>query len=210
MGAPLVNKENNRTMRTLIRPTVVALALLVLLTGVVYPLTVTALAQLVMPRQANGSLVQRAGVVVGSELIGQAFDDPRYFWGRPSATAPFPYNGAASSGSNLGPSNAALTAAAQARLDALQAANAALGLTVALPVPVDLVTASASGLDPHISPAAAAYQTPRVAAARGLSEAQVRALVEQHTAGRQFGLLGEPRVNVLRLNLALDGVRAAP
>ncbi len=207
MGAPLVNKENNRTMRTLIRPTVVALALLVLLTGVVYPLTVTALAQLVMPRQANGSLVQRAGVVVGSELIGQAFDDPRYFWGRPSATAPFPYNGAASSGSNLGPSNAALTAAAQARLDALQAANAALGLTVALPVPVDLVTASASGLDPHISPAAAAYQTPRVAAARGLSEAQVRALVEQHTAGRQFGLLGEPRVDVLELNLALDGLQ---
>ncbi len=207
MGAPLVNKENNRTMRTLIRPTVVALALLVLLTGVVYPLTVTALAQLVMPRQANGSLVQRAGVVVGSELIGQAFDDPRYFWGRPSATAPFPYNGAASSGSNLGPSNAALAAAAQARLDALQAANAALGLTVALPVPVDLVTASASGLDPHISPAAAAYQTPRVAAARGLSEAQVRALVEQHTAGRQFGLLGEPRVDVLELNLALDGLQ---
>jgi len=207
MGAPLVNKENNRTMRTLIRPTVVALALLVLLTGVVYPLTVTALAQLVMPRQANGSLVQRAGVVVGSELIGQAFDDPRYFWGRPSATAPFPYNGAASSGSNLGPSNAALTAAAQARLDALQAANAALGLTVALPVPVDLVTASASGLDPHISPAAAAYQTPRVAAARGLSEAQVRALVAQHTAGRQFGLLGEPRVDVLELNLALDGLQ---
>jgi len=207
MGAPLVNKENNRTMRTLIRPTVVALALLVLLTGVVYPLTVTALAQLIMPRQANGSLVQRAGVVVGSELIGQAFDDPRYFWGRPSATAPFPYNGAASSGSNLGPSNAALTAAAQARLDALQAANAALGLTVALPVPVDLVTASASGLDPHISPAAAAYQTPRVAAARGLSEAQVRALVEQHTAGRQFGLLGEPRVDVLELNLALDGLQ---
>ncbi|MBE2233518.1 MAG: potassium-transporting ATPase subunit KdpC [Anaerolinea sp.] len=194
-------------MRTLIRPTVVALALLVLLTGVVYPLTVTALAQLIMPRQANGSLVQRAGVVVGSELIGQAFDDPRYFWGRPSATAPFPYNGAASSGSNLGPSNAALTAAAQARLDALQAANAALGLTVALPVPVDLVTASASGLDPHISPAAAAYQTPRVAAARGLSEAQVRALVEQHTAGRQFGLLGEPRVDVLELNLALDGLQ---
>lgn len=207
MGAPLVNKENNRTMRTLIRPTVVALALLVLLTGVVYPLTVTALAQLIMPRQANGSLVQRAGVVVGSELIGQAFDDPRYFWGRPSATAPFPYNGAASSGSNLGPSNAALAAAAQARLDALQAANAALGLTVALPVPVDLVTASASGLDPHISPAAAAYQTPRVAAARGLSEAQVRALVEQHTAGRQFGLLGEPRVDVLELNLALDGLQ---
>ena len=194
-------------MRTQIRPALVSLALLILVAGLIYPLAVTAIAQLAMPRQANGSLVQRAGVVVGSELIGQAFDDPRYFWGRPSATAPFPYNGAASSGSNLGPSNAALAASAQARLDALQAANAALGLTVALPVPVDLVTASASGLDPHISPAAAAYQTPRVAAARGLSEAQVRALVEQHTAGRQFGLLGEPRVDVLELNLALDGLQ---
>lgn len=194
-------------MRTQIRPTLVSLALLILVAGLVYPLLVTAIAQGVMPRQANGSLILRNGLPVGSELIGQAFDDPRYFWGRPSATAPVPYNAAASSGSNLGPSNDALVEAVRARIDALQAAQAAFGLDAAAPIPVDLVTASGSGLDPHISPAAAAYQAPRVAQARGLTEEQVRSLVDQYTEGRQLGLLGEPRVNVLKLNLALDALQ---
>lgn len=194
-------------MRAQIRPTLVSLALLILVTGLVYPLLVTAIAQGVMPRQANGSLIQRNGLPVGSELIGQAFDDPRYFWGRPSATGPVPYNAAASSGSNLGPSNNVLVEAVQARIDALQAAQAAFGLDAAAPIPVDLVTASGSGLDPHISPAAAAYQAPRVARARGLAEEQVRSLVDQYTEGRQLGLLGEPRVNVLKLNLALDALQ---
>lgn len=186
-----------------LRPAVVVLTLLAVVTGVIYPLAVTVLAQVLFREQANGSLIADAGQAVGSELIGQPFDDPRFFWGRLSATAPFPYNAAASSGSNLGPSNPDLPEAAQVRIDALRAADP--GNTAS--VPVDLVTASASGLDPHISVAAALYQVPRVAYARGLGEEQVRSLVVQFTEGRQLGVLGEPRVNVLKLNLALDGVQ---
>jgi K+-transporting ATPase KdpC subunit len=186
-----------------LKPALILFALLTLLTGVLYPLVVTGIAQLVFPRQANGSLIIRDGQTVGSTLIGQPFDDPKYFWGRLSATSPFPYNAAASSGSNLGPSNPALMAAVQARIDALKAADP--GNT--LPIPVDLVTASASGLDPHISVAAAYYQVPRVARARGMTEAAVIALINQYTEGRQFGFLGEPRVNVLLLNLALNEIK---
>ena len=187
-------------MKTLIRPAAVLLALFTVLTGVLYPLTVTGLAQAIFPFQTNGSLIRQGDRVLGSALIGQPFDDPKYFWGRPSATAPFPYNAAASAGSNLGPSNPALAAAMQARIAALQAADPGN----AQPVPVDLVTASASGLDPHISVAAALYQAPRVARARGLDEIALRQLVLNRVEDRQFSLLGEPRVNVLLLNLALD------
>jgi K+-transporting ATPase ATPase C chain len=194
-------------MHTQIRSAAAAVLILTIITGVVYPLLTTALAQTLFPHQANGSLIEQAGQIVGAGPIGQPFDDPRYFWGRPSATAPFPYNAAASSGSNLGPTNDALTAAVQRRIDALAAADAGLGIVNPAPIPADLVTTSASGLDPHISPAAAAYQIPRVALARGLSEDQVRALVTQHTEGRQLGLLGEPRVHVLKLNLALDALQ---
>jgi K+-transporting ATPase ATPase C chain len=176
------------------------LMLLTLLTGVLYPLAVTGLAQLVFPAQANGSLLLRDGRPVGSALIGQAFDDPKYFWGRPSATGPFPYNAAASSGSNLGPANPDLLKTVAERVATLQKADPGN----AAPIPVDLVTASGSGLDPHITPAAALYQATRVARARHLDESVVRRLVNQHTEERQLGLLGEPRVNVLRLNLALD------
>jgi K+-transporting ATPase ATPase C chain len=178
------------------------LILLTVLTGVVYPLAVTGLAQAVFPRQANGSLIVYHGQRIGSALIGQPFDDPRYFWGRPSATTPFPYNSAASAGSNVGPLNPALRRAVLARVAALQAADPGNSR----PIPIDLVTASASGLDPHISVAAALYQAPRVARMRGISQAEVEALVRQCTQGRTLGILGEPRVNVLRLNLALDGV----
>jgi len=184
-----------------IRAAIVSLLALTLITGVLYPAVITALAQLIFPAQARGSLIMRAGKVSGSTLIGQPFDDPTYFWGRVSATTPFPYNAASSNASNLGPTNAALTKAVQARMDALKAADPqATG-----PVPVDLVTASASGLDPHISPAAAEYQVRRVAKARGLSEASVRELVAQYTEDRALGILGERRVNVLQLNLALSG-----
>ena len=184
------------------RPAVVSFLVLTLVTGVAYPLAVTGIAQITMPEQANGSLIVKDGKPVGSELIGQAFSDPKYFWGRPSATGPMPYNAAASSGSNQGPLNPALTDAVKGRIQALREADP--GNTA--PVPVDLVTASASGLDPHISPAGAEYQVRRVARLRNLQPEEVRALVAQHTEGRQFGILGEPRVNVLRLNLALDAL----
>jgi len=189
-------------MKTLVRPAVSLFLLLSAVTGLAYPLAVTGIAQAVFPEQATGSLIPKDGQVVGSELIGQHFGTPKYFWGRPSATAPQPYNAAASSGSNQGPLNPALVEAVSARIEALRAADPGNGQ----PVPVELVSASASGLDPHISPAAALWQVPRVARARGLSEARVRSLVEGHAEGRQWGLLGEPRVNVLQLNLALDAL----
>ncbi|HVJ91448.1 MAG TPA: potassium-transporting ATPase subunit KdpC [Labilithrix sp.] len=176
------------------------LAVLTLLTGVVYPVVVTALAEMAFAEKSNGSLVTRDGRVVGSRLIGQSFEEPRYFWGRLSATSPSAYNAASSTGSNLGPSNQALTKAAKARIDALRSAD----VDNSAAIPVDLVTASASGLDPHISPAAALYQVHRVAQARGVSEESVRELVHAQTEGRTLGVLGEPRVNVLLLNLALD------
>jgi len=187
-------------MHAQIKPAIIILALLTLLTGVIYPLVVTVIAQVTFPAQANGSVIVKDGKAIGSELIGQPFGDPKYFWGRLSATTPFPYNAASSSGSNLGPTNPALIAEVQARITALKAADPAN----AQPIPVDLVTSSGSGLDPHISPAAAAYQAARVARARGLDEAAVRQLIAQHTLGRDLGVLGEPRVNVLELNLALD------
>jgi K+-transporting ATPase ATPase C chain len=190
-------------MKEQLKPALMVFLLLTVLTGLVYPLAVTGLAQMLFPYQANGSLIVRDGRTIGSELIGQPFDAPRNFWGRPSATSPFPYNAAASSGSNLGPTNPALAEAVKAQVAALRAAD--LGNDA--PVPVDLVTASGSGLDPHISPAAAAYQARRVARARGLDVADVQRLVDRHIEGRQFGFLGEPRVNVLLLNLALDEMR---
>ena len=186
-----------------LRPALVLFALLSLITGLAYPLLVTGIAQLAFPDAANGSLVVRDGKVVGSALIGQSFADAKHFWGRPSATAPVPDNAAASTGSNLGPSNPALVEAIKQRIAALRAADPGNDA----PVPADLVTASASGLDPHISVAAALYQVPRIAKARGVPEAALQTLIEQQAEGRRFGFLGEPRVNVLLLNLALDAPR---
>ena len=192
-----------------LRPAFMMLLVLTILTGLIYPLVVTGVAQVLFPHQANGSIIMVNEKAVGSELIGQQFDDPKYFWGRLSATGDFPYNAfnadtlTGSSGSNYGPLNPALTKAAQDRIDALKKADP----LNTLPIPVDLVTASGSGLDPHISVAAALYQVHRVANARGLSEKQVKSMVDQYTQGRQFGFLGEPVVNVLELNLALDGVK---
>jgi K+-transporting ATPase ATPase C chain len=192
------------TIRAQLRPALVMLVLLTVITGVIYPLTVTAIAQAVFPWQANGSLLVYNGQPAGSALIGQPFDDPRYFWGRPSATTPFPYNAAASAGSNLGPTNPALLDQVKARVAALKQADP----TNTAPIPADLVTASGSGLDPDISPAAAKFQVPRVARARGLDEAVVRRLVAEATAGPTLGLLGESRVNVLELNMALDRLQS--
>jgi len=188
-------------MLSQLRPALGILALMTLITGVAYPLLVTGIAQALFPSQARGSLIVKDGKVVGSALIGQPFDDPKYFWSRPSATSPFADNAGSSSGSNLSPTNPDLVKAVQGRVDALRAADP--GNTT--PVPVDLVTASGSGLDPHISPAAALYQVSRVARQRKLDPQVIRGLVEKHTDGRFLGLLGELRVNVLTLNLALDG-----
>jgi K+-transporting ATPase ATPase C chain len=185
-----------------IRPALVLLAAFTVLLGVAYPAAVTGVAQLLFPRAASGSLVVEDGHPVGSELVGQPFADPRWFWGRPSATSPVPYDGRASSGSNLGPSNPALTEAVHARIAALRAADPANEA----PVPADLVTASGSGLDPHVSPAAALWQVGRVARARGLAPERVRALVLAHVEAPLFGLFGAHRVNVLALNLALDAL----
>jgi len=182
------------------RPVLISLIVFTILTGIIYPLAVTGIAQLFFPAQANGSIILKDGKPVGSALIGQPFDHPKYFWGRLSATALFPYNAAASSGSNLAQSNPALLEQAKGRIAALRDADPEAPESV----PVDLVTASGSGLDPQISPATAAYQINRVARARGLDVAKVRTLVAHYTEGRQFGILGEPRVNVLKLNLALD------
>jgi potassium-transporting ATPase KdpC subunit len=200
-------------LRTQLRPAFVALVVLTIITGVIYPLIVTGIAHVILPYQANGSIMLgKDGKPLGSELIGQQFDDPKYFWSRLSATGPVPYTAfnadklTGSSGSNYGPLNPALIGPdgiVQARIAALKAADPGNSA----PIPVDLVTASGSGLDPHISPAAAAYQVARVAKARGLDEAKVRELVARYTEGRQLGFLGEPRVNVLELNLALDGLR---
>ncbi len=187
-------------MFTMIRNAFMSLLLFTILTGIIYPLAVTGIAQVVFPRQANGSVITKNGKAVGSKLIGQQFDDRKYFWGRPSATTPYPYNGGSSTGSNLGPNNPDLMKAVQARIDALRAADPGNGAKI----PVDLVTASGSGLDPHISPAAAEYQIRRVAKARGLEEAKVRDIVVNNTTGRWLGMIGEPVVNVLELNLALD------
>ena len=190
-------------MKNILRPALVLFFMLTLLTGVAYPLIVTAVAQAFFPVQASGSIILRDGQPVGSELIGQNFSDAKHFWSRPSATGPMPYNASASSGSNQGPLNPALTDAVKGRIEALRAADP--GNTQ--PVPVDLVTASASGLDPHISPAAAVYQVGRVAKARGLAADKVQALLDAHIETPRLGFLGEPHVNVLRLNLALDKLR---
>jgi K+-transporting ATPase ATPase C chain len=191
-------------MKYQLRSALMMLLTLTLLTGVIYPLAVTGFAQLFLPSLADGSLIIRDGKVIGSELIGQQFNDPKYFWGRPSATSPFPYNAAASSGSNLGPTNPAFIDAVRGRVSALRAADPVNDT----PIPVDLVTASGSGLDPHMSPAAAEYQLKRVARARGLGENTLRDLVARHTEGRQLGVLGERRINTLKLNMALDDLSA--
>lgn len=191
-------------MLTLVRPALVMLASLTLLTGVVHPVLVTGIAQVVFPTQANGSLVTRDGETVGSALIGQHFDRPEYLWGRPSATGAFAYDASASTGTNQGPLNPALRGAVAARIEALRASG------VEGNIPIDLVTASGSGLDPHVSPAAALLQVPRIARARGADESRVRAIVEDHVEARTLGLFGAPRVNVLLVNLALDEALGAP
>lgn len=206
MNTTLQNPSDEPTTEgSVLRPALVLFAVLTLVTGLLYPLLVTGVAQAVFPHQANGSLVEHKGQTVGSELIGQPFAQPENFWSRPSATGPMAYNGGASSGSNLGPNHPALAEAVKVRIEALRAVDP--GNTA--PVPVDLVTASASGLDPHISLAAARYQVPRVARVRSLAPEAVSALVDQHTERTLFGFLGEPRVNVLALNLAL-GAQARP
>jgi K+-transporting ATPase ATPase C chain len=186
-----------------LRTAIILIVLLTCVTGLLYPLAVNGVAQLVFPAKANGSLLKKNGRTLGSELIGQPFSNPKYFWGRLSATEPYPYNAASSSGSNYGPLNPALLDAVKKRVQDLKAADP----QNRQPIPVDLVTASASGLDPHISVAAAHYQISRVARARGMSEGTVRSIVGQYTKGRQLGFLGEPRVNVLQLNLALDEMK---
>ena len=198
-----MNTQRASGLLASLRPAVVLFLLLTALTGFIYPLVVTGLAQLLFPQQAAGSLVMRNGRALGSRLIGQSFSAPGYFWGRPSATTPQPYNGTASGGSNLGPLNPALLDAVKPRIAALRAADPGHEA----PVPVDLVTASGSGLDPEVSVAAATYQAARVARARGLAPERVQALIAQHTEGRLLGVLGEPRVNVLELNLALDALK---
>jgi len=192
-------------MKSLFRPMLVIFAVLTAVTWLAYPAVVTAFGQAVFHDQANGSLIEKDGKVVGSRLIGQQFDAPQYFWGRLSATSPMPYNATSSGASNLGPTNPALADEIKGRIAALKAA----GTDVSQPIPVDLVTSSGSGLDPEITPAAAAYQVARVAQARHLSANDVQALVDRYTKGRQFGVFGEPRVNVLELNLALDGKEAS-
>ena len=191
------------TLLASLRPALVLFLLLTVLTGFLYPLVVTGVAQLLFPARASGSIVMRDGHAVGSRLIGQSFSDPKYFWSRPSATTPQPYNGTASTGSNLGPLNPALRDAIRQRVAALRAADPGNGA----PVPIDLVTASGSGLDPEISLAAANYQAARVARTRGLARERVQALIAQHAEGTLVGILGEPRVNVLELNLALDALK---
>ena len=191
-----------KKMFTMIRNAFMSLILFTILAGFVYPLVVTGIAQAIFPSRANGSIITRGGKPVGSALIGQQFEDPGYFWGRLSATTPYPYNGGSSSGSNLGPNNPELMKAVQARIHAVRTADP----DNKAKIPVDLVTASGSGLDPHISPAAAEYQVQRVAKARGLDETTVRALVAKETQGRWLGILGEPVVNVLKLNIALEGL----
>lgn len=192
-------------MKNIFRPVLVMFAALTVVTGLVYPVVVTAVAHAAFPDQANGSLIEKNGKPIGSELIGQQFDAPGYFWGRLSATSPSPYNALSSGGSNLGPTNPALADEVKGRISALHDADP----TNTAPIPVDLVTSSGSGLDPEISPAAAAYQINRVAKARKLSHNDVDALVQRATSGRQFGILGEARVNVLKLNLALDDLKPA-
>jgi K+-transporting ATPase ATPase C chain len=198
-----MNTPRVSTLLASLRPALVLFLLLTVLTGFLYPLVVTGVAQLLFPARAAGSIVTRDGHAVGSRLIGQSFSDPKYFWSRPSATTPQPYNGTASTGSNLGPLNPALRDAIKARVAALRAADPGNSA----PVPIDLVTASGSGLDPEISLAAANYQAARVARARGLAPERVQALIAQHAKGTLLGVLGEPRVNVLELNLALDALK---
>jgi potassium-transporting ATPase KdpC subunit len=183
-----------------LRPAIMMIVVFTLLTGLVYPLVITAVAQLAFPGAANGSLIMRDGKAMGSALIGQPFSDPRYFWTRPSATTPFPYNAGASTGSNYGPLNPSLLEGVKKRVDELKRVDPENNH----PVPIDLVSASGSGLDPHISVAAALYQLPRVARVRGMAEDRIRSLVDRSTEGKQLGFLGEARVNVLKLNLALD------